>query len=468
MVTATASFVAGFSQPPDNPIEEIDGIWQGILNVSGTELRVVFNISRKPDGTMTATMDSPDQGAMNIPVDEVSFEDGNLRLEVISIMGVFEGKIKEDWLTIDGEWKQGGMTLPLVLKRVEDAPKVLRPQEPKKPYPYEEEEVVYENKQAGIRLAGTLTLPRKGGPFPAVLLISGSGAQDRNQTVFGHHPFLVMADYLTRRGIAVLRVDDRGVGGSTGNVSQSTTEDFASDVLAGIDYLTSRAEINPEQIGLIGHSEGGIIAPIAATQSPDVAFIVLMAAPGLTGEDIIYQQSALIAKAEGISDEVIAKNLVLQENIFAVVKQEKDCTVAKNKLRKILEEELSEEEKKALGDFDAYIESQVQRVLTPWFRHFLLYDPKPILMKVTCPVLAITGEKDLQVPANENLKAIEEALKAGGNEQYTIKEIPGLNHLFQTAETGAPSKYIKIEETISPVVLQMIGDWILNVVPSIR
>jgi pimeloyl-ACP methyl ester carboxylesterase len=465
LLMAGCASIGGRPQPQRKPSEGIEGIWQGVLTVPGAELRVVFKISKKPDGTMTATLDSPDQGVTDIPVDEVALENSDLRLEVQSVLGVYEGKVKEDGMTIDGEWKQSGVTLPLVLKRVEEAPEVSRPQEPEKPYPYDEEEVSYENKRAEIKLAGILTLPRTEGPFPAALLISGSGPQDRNETVFGHRPFLVLADYLTRRGIAVLRVDDRGVGGSTGDVAQSTSEDFAGDVLAGIEYLKSRKDIDANQIGLIGHSEGGIIAPILATQSPDVAFIVLMAGTGLIGEEILYLQGALIRKAEGQSDEEIAEGRALQERIFAVIKHEKDSTVAKEKLRKLYAEafeKLSEEEKKAMGDLEAYVESQIQRVLSPWFRYFLAYDPKPTLMKVKCPVLAIIGEKDLQVPPKENLQAIEEALKAGGNKHYTVKELPGLNHMFQTAETGSVSEYAKIEETISPIALKVIGNWILE------
>lgn len=465
LLVAGGRSLTASSQPQGRTNTSIVGIWQGVLEVSGTELRIIFNISKRPDGMLTATMDSPDQGVTDIAVDEVTFVDGNLRLELKSIMGVFEGEFIEDILTIEGKWSQGGMMLPLVLNRVEEAPEISRPQEPKKPYPYDEEEISYENRKAGIKLTGTLTLPREGEPFPAVLLISGSGAHDRNQTVFGHRPFLILADYLTRRGIAVLRVDDRGVGGSTGDVSQSTSEDFAGDVLAGIEYLESRKEIHPEQIGLIGHSEGGIIAPMVAAQSPDVAFIVLMAGPGLPGEEILYLQGVLIARAEGRSDSAIAKNRAAQERMFAVVKSEKDNTVAKTRLRKILEDALTEltaEEKKAMGDSEAFIKSQIQRVLSPWFRYFLTYDPRPTLMKVECPVLAITGEKDLQVPPKENLQAIQNALEAGGNEHWTVKELPGLNHLFQTAETGAISEYAKIEETISPTALKVIGDWILE------
>ena len=310
------------AQQQDTSEISIEGIWQGKLKVPGTELRVVFKISKNPDGTLTATLDSPDQGVTGIPVEEVIFEDNTLRLEVKSAGAVFEGKVSEDFLVIEGEWKQSGGVFPLTVKRVDKAIEILRPQVPKKPYPYTEEEVAYENKEAGITLAGTLTLPSGKGPSPAVLLISGSGPQDRNETIYNHHPFLVLADYLTRQGIAVLRVDDRGVGESTGDFSQATSVDFASDVLAGIEYLKTRKEINPEQIGLIGHSEGGLIAPMVAVKSPDVAFIILMAGTGLTGEEILYLQGALISRAMGVSEEDIAKNRQFNEKIFSLIKEE--------------------------------------------------------------------------------------------------------------------------------------------------
>ncbi|MCK4322618.1 alpha/beta hydrolase [candidate division WOR-3 bacterium] len=450
-------------------VEDVKGIWQGTLEVSGVELRIVFKISLDPDGALTAAMDSPDQGITDIPVSEVIIEDGNLIINVKAIQGVYEGKLKEDGTTIEGQWKQSGVSLPLILEKVEEAPEISRPQEPKKPYPYDEEEVIYENKNASIKLAGTLTLPRTEGPFPTVLLISGSGAQDRNETVFEHRPFLVLADYLTRCGIAVLRMDDRGVGGSSGVFEEATSKDFAGDVLTGVEYLKSHKEINPEQIGLIGHSEGGIIAPMVAEESEDVAFILLLAGTGLPGEEILYLQGALIARTGGTSEEEIAKNRAVQEQIFSVLKKEEDNEIAEKKLRIIYENalvELSEEEKESLGDLEAYIESQIQMVLSPWFRFFLTYDPKHALKKVKCPVLAIIGEKDLQVPPKENLEAIEEALKAGGNEDYTLKELKGLNHLFQNAETGYPSEYGKIEETISPSALRFMGDWILERVKS--
>ncbi|HEX7401745.1 MAG TPA: alpha/beta hydrolase [candidate division Zixibacteria bacterium] len=443
--------------------EGIEGMWLGTLSFSGMDLRVVFHISKNPEGTLSATMDSPDQGAKDISVEEATFQNNHLRLDAKSIGGVYEGDLKTDKPQLDGNWTQGGTTIPLVLEKTDKVPELNRPQEPKPPFPYEAREVSYENKQAGITLAGTLTLPKTGAPFPAVLLITGSGAEDRDETVLGHRPFLVLADYLTRRGIAVLRVDDRGVGKSTGSTAKATSEDFAQDALAGVEYLKSLKEINPKQIGLIGHSEGGIIAPLVAEKSPDVAFIVMMAGTGVTGEQILYLQSALIYKAEGVSDETIAKDRKLKEQIFAVIKQESDSAAAAKKMRQLMDDamaQMEEKEKQALSYSPDMVDMSIQQLLVPWFRYFLTFDPKPTLMKVKCPVLAINGEKDLQVPPKENLPAIEEALKAGGNPDITVKELPGLNHLFQTAETGSPMEYSKIEETISPDALDTIGNWI--------
>ena len=465
LVMAGSVSIIGFAQQQVTSEISIEGIWEGKLKVPGAELRIVFNISKNPDGILTATLDSPDQGATGIPVEEVIFKDNTLRLEVKSVGAVFEGKVSEDFLVIEGELKQSGQTLPFIVNRVDKAIEILRPQEPKKPYPYIEEEAIYENKEAEITLAGTLTLPSGKGPFPAVLLITGSGPQDRNDTIYGHYPFMVLADYLTRQGIAVLRVDDRGVGESTGDFSRATSEDFASDVLAGIGYLKTREEINPERIGLIGHSEGGLIAPMVAIKSPDVAFIVLMAGPGLIGEEILYLQGALISRAMGVSEEDIAKNRQFNEKIFSLIKEGNDEKTIEETLRQMFMEdwvELNEEEKSKIGDPEVFLKAQLQSLLSPWLKFFLTYDPRPTLSKVKCPVLAINGEKDLQVPPKENLSGIEEALKVGGNQNYTVKELPGLNHLFQTAQTGMPSEYVKNEETISPAALKIISDWILE------
>lgn len=446
-------------------LKEIQGIWEGKLQVPGSNLRIVFRITKTPEGNLTATMDSPDQGVTGIPVDEVLLQDNNLSIGIKAIAGIYEGIISQDYTEIEGDWKQAGASFPLLLQKVEKTAEISRPQEPKKPFPYIEEEVKYENRQAGIVLAGTLTLPAKEGFFPAVLLISGSGPQDRNETVFGHQPFLVLADHLTRQEIAVLRVDDRGIGESAGDFSQATSEDFASDVQAGIEYLKTREEINPKQIGLIGHSEGGLIAPMVAVQSPDVAFIILMAGPGLPGENILYMQNKLISKAAGMSEEKIDRNRYYNERLYSLIKEEENEEILIEKATSVFDEyftELTEEEKGEIGDWDTYVAGQLQGLLSPWFKFFLTYDPRPTLSKVSCPVLAIIGEKDLQVPPKENLKSVEEALKAGGNKNYLVKELPGLNHIFQTAQTGSPDEYAMIEETIAPMALEVISNWILE------
>ncbi|MBN2182159.1 MAG: alpha/beta fold hydrolase [Sedimentisphaerales bacterium] len=444
--------------------KNIEGILVGTLDVSVAKLRVVFKISKNEDGSLNATMDSPDQGAEGIPVSKVSFENPKLMIEVNSIKGSFEGTLKGD--SFEGQWKQGGMTFPLVLKHSEEIPKRNRPQEPKKPYPYIEEEVLIENAQAGVKLAGTLTISRSDKPCAAVILISGSGAQDRNEAVFGHKPFLVLADYLTRKGIAVLRVDDRGIGGSTGNAANSTSEDFAGDVIAEVNFLKSRREIDSNKIGLIGHSEGGIIAPMVAAQVPDdIGFIVLLAGTGVTGKKILYYQNDLAQKRIGASEEKQKIQRQTLEIIFTIIKTEKDEKNIEEKVREVLTstvEKLSQKEKDELGDIEIFFQTQLAIIKNPWMRFFVSYDPKPALRKVKCSVLALNGQLDKQVEPKQNLSAIEDALKAGGNKDYTIKELPGLNHLFQHAETGDVSEYAEIEETISTEVLEIISKWILE------
>ena len=452
-----------------SPDGEIEGIWQGTLKFSGMELRIVITISRNPDNTLTATYDVPEQNVTGVLVDKITYINGNVHFEIIPIEGVFKGKLIEDGKKIKGQWIQGGMTLPLVFERTLTKLIIKRPQEPKEPFPYRIEEVVFKNINANITLAGILTLPPSKGTFPAVLLLSGSGAQDRDEAVFGHRPFLVLADYLTRRGLAVLRVDDRGIGGSTGNFDNATALDYASDALAGVTFLKKRKEINHELIGLVGHSEGGMIASMVAVQSPDIAYIVLIASPGMTIKKMEYSEQARTLKANGASDNLIARSRTLKESLFVVISQEIDGAVVQEKFTSIITKffkGLSEEERKITEiseeNLETYIFDQFQRLHSPWFRFYLPYDPGTVLQEVTCPVLAVNGEKDVQVTPKENLQAIIRALKAGGNKNHTVKELLGLNHLLQTAETGNISEYGKIEETMSPTALQIIGDWILE------
>ena len=412
-------------------------------------------------------MDSPDQGAEGIPLGRIEGAGRKIRVEVPAVGGVYEGVIDADGGRIEGTWSQGGQTFPLTLVRMregETVEKPKRPQEPERPLPYREEEVRFRNGEAGITLAGTLTLPEGEGPFPAAVLISGSGPQNRDEDLLGHRPFLVLSDYLTRHGIAVLRFDDRGTGESEGDFGSATTADFATDVKAALDFLEARGEVDAAAVGLIGNSEGGLIAPMVAAERPDVAFIVLMAGPGLTGERILELQSVLIARAEGTDEDVIAWNGRVQKLIFDIVKTTPDDAEAKAKIRAAIDREIgrlseAEKEKYKVGEMNT--DALIRQVLSPWFRFFLTYDPAPALRKVRCPVLALDGEKDLQVPPKENLSAIAEALKAGGNDRFETVEMPELNHLFQPAETGAISEYAKIEVTIAPEALDRITRWIL-------
>jgi pimeloyl-ACP methyl ester carboxylesterase len=441
----------------------LEGAWLGTLKVSAIELRVVFNLSVKPDGSLAGTLDSPDQGATGIPISRIGVEGDRVTVEVKTVGGRYEGTLNADRSEMSGKWTQGGASLDLVMKRVKEVPKAVRPQEPKKPYPYLDEEVTYQNLKGGFALAGTLTMPQTGQPFPAVILITGSGQQDRDESVFGHRPFLVLADYLTRRGIAVLRVDDRGVGGSKGDASQATSEDFAQDVLAGVAYLKTRKEIDPRRIGLVGHSEGGIIAPIVATRSSDVAFLVLMAGTSVPGDVIVEKQIAGLLQAAGTDQAAIEAAIRNQRRVYEVIKTETDPNAVRDKIRQIIKESiaaLSESQKQALQGSDAAVDAQARGAASQWFRFFITHDPKTVLRKVKCPVLAINGELDKQVLPGDNLPAIEQALREGGNPHFVVKELPGLNHLFQTAKTGNIDEYAKIEETMSPLALETMAKWI--------
>ncbi len=446
----------------DPPKKDIAGTWQGALSVSGVKLRLVFHIKKASDGSYSGTLDSIDQQANGIAMSAISLKDSKVFIEVNVIKGHYDGELSADGSAISGTWVQG-VPLPLDLKRDSNVPVLKRPQNPNPPFPYAAEEVTYKNSIQNVQLAATLTLPKGKGPFPAVVLITGSGPQDRDESLMGHRPFLVLADYLTRRGIAVLRADDRGVGQSKGAFGTANTYDFSTDAEAGVGYLQTRKEINPKQIGLIGHSEGGLIAPMLAARSKEIAFIVMMAGTGVNGAEILYKQGELISKAGGGTDKDASTTIDFQKKIFNIIMSDPDTKSAELKVRALLAgayDKLSEEAKKSVGTQKAFEDAQVNVVLSPWFRYFLSLDPAVYLRKVKCPVLAINGEKDLQVYPPQNIPAIDAALKAGGNKDYKTKILPGLNHLFQTCKTGAPSEYGEIEETISPKALETMGDWI--------
>ena len=447
--------IAVKASKPAKP-SDIDGDWLGTLDTGMGKLRLVLHVINTEDG-LTATMDSLDQDAKGLRVTSITRSGPSLKFEMKSIGGMYDGTIASDLSSITGTWSQLGKSLPLVLKRVKNAAELApprRPQNPMKPYPYREEEVTYKNPAASIALAATITIPQGKGPFPAVLLMSGSGPHDRDETLMGHKPFLVLADYLTRKGIVVLRADKRGVGKSGGDYSKAVMADFASDADAGVAYLKTRAEVDPHKIGLVGHSEGAIEAPMAAVHNPDVAFVVMMAGTGVPGNELLPEQARLIEQGAGRTPSEIDKDLGQQHDMLATLEQDK------NKDQAAVEKDLRE---KLTGKMpDAQLTMQLKVVTSPWFRGLLDYDPAPTLAKLTCPVLVLNGSKDLQVPPEQNLPPIRKALEAAGNKNFEIDELPGLNHLFQTASTGAISEYGQIEETISPIAMEKVARWILR------
>ena len=452
-----------FSSPPEYLIQDtITGSWLGELEIPNTaKLRMGITISKTTDNSYKAVLNIIDQATGDIPCDEVIHRNDSVIIRINGLGIEVAGIIDTEHKSIISEFRQHGGIFPILFNRIDILPVLSRPQEPKKPYPYYEENVVFENKKAGVKLAGTLTLPKSKTRIPAVILVTGSGQQDRNEEIGKHKPFWIIADYLTRNGIAVLRVDDRGTGGSTGIFDQSTTGDFAEDVLAGITFLKSRQEINPKKIGIIGHSEGGTVAALAASKSSDVAFIVSMAGTFTNFEEVVIDQILNQLKLQGIKNEDIELELNWRKKIYSLAKENTDSATAAKNLWDIYNK-LPEDEVARLNWPKGRQDAQIKLVLNPWWRYILGMDNKTILTNVKCPVLAIYGELDQQVIPDKNIPIIEEALKEGGNKDFIVKKLPGLNHLFQTAKTGSEYEYIRIEETISPKALNMISDWILE------
>ena len=448
---------------PATYAQSIEGKWYGKLNLQNSELRVVFDIKRS-DSLYIATMDSPDQGATGIPMEAVTFSKSILNIKHSSIMMEYNGVYMGD--KIIGTIRQAGQTIQLNLsKRVPEG--AARPQEPKEPFPYISEEVFIPNKRDSIVLSGTLTLPQSGKIHNAVILISGSGPHNRNEEIMGHKPFLLLSDFLTRNGIAVLRYDKRGVAASGGKFALANTMDFAEDVRWAYSYLRTREDIG--KIGLIGHSEGGIIAPIVASENDNISFIVLMAAPGIKGRDIIIVQQAAISQLSGSTQEDIEAYQSLNNKVFDLIELHKGDITS---LRKIISQTLAKESKGEIPE--SAIKQQLASLLTPWMIFYLNYDPIDALKKVKCPVLSINGNKDLQVNSKTNLDTIYMALTGDkrpnniivthSNNNVKSIEFEGLNHLFQTAPTGHPKEYSTIEETLNPSVLKSILEWINEII----
>lgn len=447
------------------------GMWSATLKVAG-DIRLILHVNLQPDGTYTATFDSPDQKAIGIKCDTVLITkdaSGNelLTFTISKYKVSYTGMLLND-TTLSGTFTQVA-NVPLDFHRgvVPPPPVVLRPQTPKPPFPYRSEEVVYTKN--GLQYGGTITIPQNGRKFPAIVLITGSGQQDRDETIFSHKPFAVLADALTRDGFVVLRVDDRGIGNSTGNFAASTSADFAKDVNASLDYLRSRPEVNDKNIGLLGHSEGGMIAPMVASARKDVKFMILLAAPGVKIIDLMAEQNAAIMRSAGMNASVAESFKSLYKQLMPAIINAGDTTAALNNALPILtnwQAKIDTADLRKLGfktpdDNRQYIKEQIALASTPWFKYFIQFDPQPYLTKLKkVKVLALNGSKDIQVVASQNLPAIQSALLSGKTKKFQVKELPGLNHLFQTCKTCTVAEYGKLEETISPVALQTITTWL--------
>ena len=447
----------------DRPSE----VWSGVMNALFQKLTMRIRVYKQGDGSETVYVDSVTQRAGGFKAKR-TVAGNEWTIDVDSLGGSFKGTINEEKSEVKGKWTQGGMALDLTLApdtsaKEETVKAPSRPQTPKPPFPYLVEDVTITNESDDVKLAGTLTVPKSSTPCPAAILISGSGPQDRDETLLDHKPFWIIADHLSRHGVAVLRFDDRGTGASTGNFQAATSEDFARDVEAAFQFLTMDPRIEKKATGLIGHSEGGILAPMVAGRRSDVAFTILLAGTGVNGREILLSQGQLILKAEGVTDETVLKAqrdmqvALIDTVINAPVEATQDELVASAML--ILADVLPAE--KLAGEaLRPAVSAGIERVKSPWFRFFLTHEPGPILEKVKCPVLALNGEKDVQVDPQLNLPAIREALEKGGNTQFQTVELPSLNHLFQTCSTGGVSEYQTIEETVSPIALETMTNWI--------
>lgn len=459
--------LTGFTQVQ----KKIIGTWEGKLNL-GPGLRIVFHFEETPSGTIRATADSPDQSAYGLKCDTVIIQDDVVRVEMHKLNAIFSGRLADDF-TINGTFTQN-TTLPLELKKGISLPPIApkRPQTPQPPFPYKSEDIEYDSPDHSLHYGATITIPEGKGPFPAALLVTGSGPQNRDEELADHKVFAVLADALTRNGIVVLRVDDRGVGKSTGIFADATSEDFAKDVNTSLDYLLSRPEVNRKKTGLIGHSEGGMIVPMVASKRSDIDFAVLLAAPGIKIDSLMAEQNAAILRSVGVSQSSINAYIPLYKRLMKDIITSKDTAEAISKASSLFRQWLPTIDSTNLKELGFNSGTSIHNVTSvlvegfsgKWFKYFLAFDPQPYLQQLKCKVLALNGEKDIQVIASSNLPAIESALKKSRSKKFTVQKMPGLNHLFQTCRTCTLQEYGELEETFSPAALKIINDWLKNYV----
>jgi uncharacterized protein len=445
---------------------EFTGIWEGKIN-AGVEIRIIFQISYDTSKKVIGTMSVPEQGLKNVST-TVDINGDSIHIGVAQLQSKYSGQLRGD--SIIGNFHQS-ITLPLNFKKVTSVAEKIRPQTPVPPFPYKTEDLVYTNNDKSITYGATITLPQGRGPFPAAILLTGSGQQNRDEEIMGHKPFAIIADHLTRRGIIVLRVDDRGMGQTSGDVFSATTRDFANDALVSLNYLLNRKEVDKSKVGLIGHSEGGMIAQLIAAERKDISFIIMLAAPGKKTLKLMNDQNeAILTKAGLPADYISAYQELYNEilvtilatdntNAFEKVKVIVDRWIAKTPVNIVVATSGITDEKSK----EAFITQFVSQLTNPWFRYFLSYDPSPYIKKISTKVLAVNGSSDIQVLSKQNLAGIESALKKSSAKYYEIKQFPGLNHLFQECKKCTVAEYDELEQSISPALLDYISSWMKKV-----
>ncbi len=441
------------------------GIWEGKMN-AGVELRMIFHFSQDASQNPVASFHCPDQGIKDIKADNFTLKGDSVYLEISKFRAKYAGKFVNDSV-IAGIFNQG-MSFPLDFKKVNKITEMKRPQTPVAPFPYQSEDIIYHNKNKSISYGATITIPKGNGPFPAVLLLTGSGQQNRDEETMGHKPFAVIADHLTLNGIIVLRVDDRGMGKTTGDLMSATSRDFADDAIVSFEYLKSRREVDKSRMGLIGHSEGGMIAQIIAAERKDIDFLIMLAGPGENVLKGMNDQNEAVLRKSGMPENYVAAYLVLYNQILRTILSS-DTVSQKDNVRLVVDKWVAAnpagivvattgiKDENSKSDF---VDQFINQVGRPWFRYFLSYYPSINLKKINAKVLALNGSNDIQVISKTNLAAIEQALKEGKSKSYEVKELEGLNHLFQECKTCTLNEYNQIEQTISPVVLNIITGWL--------
>lgn len=457
--------LAFFVSMPAFTQTDFKGDWRG--KIAAFNLTIVFHIAES-NGTFTATMDSPDQGVNGIPASAVKVTGNDIQISFATIGAEFKGSYSASEQTITGKWSQGGGAYDVALGRNAAPAAKEKPQTPKPPFPYNTKEVAYDKADGSAHLEGTLSYPLSGTGFPAVILVTGSGQQDRDETIMGHKPFAVLADHLTKMGFAVLRVDDRGVGKSTGDVRNATSADFAADVNSGIDFLKKNKIVDANRIGIIGHSEGGLIAALVAAERKDIAFMVLLAGPGIPGATLLAEQGKETLLKSGLPEKAVEAYLPFYKAVIALSAAGTDSSSFAVKLRGLFNDWKQKTDPLLVqhmgfvddASTDGILENLLDGFSGKWMQYFLATDPAPYLKKTNAKVLALNGEKDIQVLAASNTAGIRKALEGSKSPLFEVKVLPGLNHLFQRCTLCTIPEYGSLEETINAAALEAVGSWL--------